>query len=142
VGQGSLLLRRHHRRWSAITVAPVDEVRPGQVEDSTAAGGVDFGAMGSRGSLVRALHGNGAWVEEHDGDGMDQRPMVPVDMAWTRGRWRRLTSRRGAVRWWGPRGGGGWAGGKPEAASDEEALKRRQNPMTLGASWCSVTIGS
>jgi hypothetical protein len=36
-----------------------------------------------------------------------------------RGRQGLLTSPRGAVRRWGPRVGGGWAGGRPEAVDDE-----------------------
>jgi hypothetical protein len=38
-----------------------------------------WGVTGSRGSPVKALHGSGAWAEEHDGDGLDQRPMAPID---------------------------------------------------------------
>jgi hypothetical protein len=30
-------------------------------------------------------------------------------------------SRRGSVHRWGPRGGGGWAGGRPEATLNSEA---------------------
>jgi hypothetical protein len=41
------------------------------------------------------------------------------------GRRRLLMSRRGAVCRWGPRGGGGWAGGRPEAAGDELGGARR-----------------
>jgi hypothetical protein len=40
---------------------------------------------------------------------------------WPKGRWRLLTSRRGAVCQWGPHGGSGWAGGRSEATHDGEA---------------------
>jgi hypothetical protein len=59
------------------------------------------------------------------------------------GRWRLLTSRRGAVHRWGSRGGGDCAGGRPEAAVHVEALvvaraegiwRRRHGPEVDGAS--------
>jgi hypothetical protein len=39
-----------------------------------------------------------------------------------KGRWWLLMSRRGAVHRWGPHGGGGCAGGRPEVATHMEAL--------------------
>jgi hypothetical protein len=44
-----------------------------------------------------------------------------VATAWPEGRWRLLMSRRGAVHWWGPHGGGGWARGRSEVTFNSEA---------------------
>jgi hypothetical protein len=51
--------------------------------------------MGSRSSPVWALHSSGVRVEEHDGDGLDWRPMAPVDWVGRVARWWR--ARQGAI---------------------------------------------
>jgi hypothetical protein len=45
------------------------------------------------------------------------------------GRRRLLTSRRGVVHRWGPRGGGGWARGRPEVSGDELRGARRSGAV-------------
>jgi hypothetical protein len=60
---------------------------------------IDWGSGKERGSPRKELYGSGGLAEVHAAVGQ------------ARGRWHRLTSRRGARRCREPRGGGGWTGG-------------------------------
>jgi hypothetical protein len=77
-----------------------------------------WGVIGSRGSPVRALNDSGTPVEEHNGNGLDWRPM----------HW--LTGQGGVARRWGVRGGVIGGGRWPEVRDDDVVPSRLGRTVT------------